>query len=98
MLHTEGIFAPDLADKCRDAVQESVVTLVRVVSRTVAEAQLSVDDVVSDVEAISPEKMFELCLQKQEACGTTFTAEQKKALIEAYDEILAVVRNEGVAA
>ena len=70
----------------------------RVVSRTVAEAQLSVDDVVSDVEAISPEKMFELCLQKQESCGTTFTAEQKKALIEAYDEILAVVRNEGVAA
>ena len=95
VLHTEGIFAPDLAAKCRDAVQESVVTLVRVVSRTVAEAQLSVDDVVSDVEAISPEKMFELYLQKQEACGTEFSDELKKELTDAYDEILAIVRNEG---
>lgn len=77
------------------AVQESVVTLVRVVSRTVAEAQLSVDDVVSDVEAISPEKMFELYLQKQEACGTEFSDELKKELTDAYDEILAIVRNEG---
>ena len=95
VLHTEGNFAPDLAAKCRDAVQESVVTLVRVVSRTVAEAQLSVDDVVSDVEAISPEKMFALCLQKQEACGTEFSEELKKELTDAYDEILAIVRNEG---
>ena len=95
VLHTEGNFAPDLAAKCRDAVQESVVTLVRVVSRTVAEAQLSVDDVVSDVEAISPEKMFELYLQKQEACGTEFSDELKKELTDAYDEILAIVRNEG---
>ena len=95
MLHTEGNFAPDLAAKCRDAVQESVVTLVRVVSRTVAEAQLSVDDVVSDVEAMWPEKMFGLYLQKQEACGTEFCDELKKELTDAYDEILAIVRNEG---
>ena len=70
-------------------------TLVRVVSLTVAAAQLSVDDVVSDVEAISPEKMFELCLQKQQACGTEFSEELKKELTDAYSEILAVVRKEG---
>ena len=67
----------------------------RVVSLTVAAAQLSVNDVVSDVEAISPKKMFELYLQKQEACGTEFSDELKKELTDAYDEILAIVRNEG---
>ena len=36
--------------------------------------------------------------QPHEAIALLDTAEQKKALIEAYDEILAVVRNEGVAA
>lgn len=76
-------------------MQNSTVTLVRVVSLTVAAAQLSVDDVVSDVEAISPEKMFELCLQKQQACGTEFSEELKKELTDAYSEILAVVRKEG---
>ena len=50
---------------------------------------------MSDVEAISPEKMFELYLQKQEACGTEFSDELKKELTDAYDEILAIVRNEG---
>ena len=95
VLHTEGTFAPDLAAKCRDIVQNSAVTLVRVVSLTVAAAQLSVNDVVSDVEPISPEKMFALCLQKQEACGTEFSEELKKELTDAYDEILAIVRNEG---
>lgn len=95
VLHTEGTFAPDLAAKCRDIVQNSTVTLVRVVSLTVAAAQLSFDDVVSDVEAISPEKMFELCLQKQQACGTEFSEELKKELTDAYSEILAVVRKEG---
>lgn len=95
MLHTEGTFAPDLAAKCRDIVQNSAVTLVRVVSLTVAAAQLSVNDVVSDVESISPEKMFALCLQKQEACGTEFSEELKKELTDAYDEILAIVRTEG---
>lgn len=95
VLHTEGTFAPDLAAKCREIVQNSSVTLVRVISQTVAKAQLSADDTVSDIEAISPEKMFELCLQKQQINGMELPEPLKKALTSAYDEILQTVRSSG---
>lgn len=72
VLHTEGTFAPDLAAKCRDIVQNSAVTLVRVVSLTVAAAQLSVNDVVSDVESISPEKCLRFACKNRKPAERNF--------------------------
>ena len=95
ILHTEGTFAPDLAAACRDQTQGTCVTLVRVVSQTIALAQLSLEDVVSEVDAITPEKMFELCLQKQESAGTVYDSDLKKQLTDAYGEILEIVRANG---
>ena len=90
--HTEGTFAPDLAVSCREIVSGSCVTLVRVVSRTVAQAQLSHDDVTDTVEAITPEAMFTLLLAKKEAAGEVFDDETKKELTAAYAEVLAQLR------
>ena len=95
ILHTEGTFAPDLAAACRDLTQGTCVTLVRVVSQTLARSQLSLDDIVSEVDAVTPEKMFELCLQKQESAGTVYDSDLKKQLTDAYGEILEIVRANG---
>lgn len=95
--HTEGTFAPALAAACRDLVQDSDVTLVRVVSQTVAAAQLSHDDVVDEVDSIAPEAMFDLLLQKKEKAGQTFDEAQKAQLKLAYAEILESVFNPGEA-
>ena len=69
--------------------------MVRVVSQTIALAQLSLEDVVSEVDAITPEKMFDICLQKQEAAGTVYDSNLKKQLTDAYGEILEIVRANG---
>ena len=94
VLHSSGTFAPDLAASCRELVQGSAVTLVRVVSLAVARAQLSLEDIVGDVEAVSPETMFELCLQKQLDNGLELTDTLKAQLTEAYNEILDEVRRQ----
>lgn len=94
VLHTEGTFAPDLAAACRDMTQNSAVTLIRVVSLPVAQAQLNSEDLIGDVESVTPESMFALCLQKQEAGGLELTDELKQRLIAAYNEILENVRQQ----
>lgn len=94
VLHTEGTFAPDLAAACRDLVEGSRVTLVRVVSLTVAQAQLSPEDLVGDIEAVTPEDMFELCLQKQQISGLELTDSLRRQLTDAYNEILTNIREQ----
>ena len=69
----------------------------RVVSQTVAAAQLSHDDVVDEVDSIAPEAMFDLLLQKKEKAGQTFDEAQKAQLKLAYAEILESVLNPGEA-
>lgn len=89
--HTEGVFAPDLANRCREIVRDGCVTLVRVVSRTVAAAMLNAGDVTDNIESVTPEKMFELRLTK-EAAASTLSPNLQQQLVEAHAEILENVR------
>lgn len=93
--HNEGIFAPDLASACRDLVQDSPVTLVRVISQALSLALLSPDENISDVEAVTPQEMFELFLRKQRENGLELDDALRTQLVEAHAEILNTLREAG---
>ncbi len=84
VVHTQGEFAPQLAQQCRDVLEGSPVELVRVINRAMLEAVITSSDDIADVQTLTPEQMFSVRLSK----GDCFSEETKKALTLAYEEIL----------
>lgn len=84
VVHTQGEFAPQLAQQCRDVLEGSPVELVRVINRAMLEATITSSDDIADVQTLTPEQMFSVRLAKDDS----FSEETKKALTLAYEEIL----------
>ncbi|MDO4938232.1 MAG: exonuclease SbcCD subunit D C-terminal domain-containing protein, partial [Sutterellaceae bacterium] len=82
--HSQGAFAPQLAQDCRDIAQGSKVQIVRVVSRAMIDARITSEDQITDVDALTPEEMFELRLSKE----VDLDDDAKTLLRNAHAEIL----------
>lgn len=77
--HSQGAFDPMLAQKCRDAVENSPVEIVRIVSRALINAQLTHEDNIADVDALTPEEMFDVRLSKEMELDEATKTELKNA-------------------
>lgn len=90
--HSQGAFAPQLAQDCRDIAQGSAVQIVRVVSRAVINAQITAQDRITDIDTLTPEEMFELRLSKESELDDA----AKSLLRNAHAEILHAYYNPDV--
>lgn len=83
-----GAADPGLAEACRTAVAGTSVQLVRVINQSLLSARITEEDHITDVEALTPEQMFELRLAKERDLDDN--ARQK--LRQAHELILAELR------
>ena len=90
VIHDEGAYAPHLAQACRNALGQSPVALVRIMSRAVVENRISAEDRISDVHTLTPEAMFELKLERT----PDLTDEDREGLRRAYAQVLFEIRND----
>ncbi len=90
VIHDEGAYAPHLAQVCRNALGQSPVALVRIMSRAVVENRISAEDRISDVHTLTPEAMFELKLERT----PDLTDEDREGLRRAYAQVLFEIRND----
>ena len=90
VIHDEGAYAPHLAQVCRNALGQSPVALVRIMSRAVVENRISAEDRISDVHTLTPEAMFELKLERT----PDLTDEDREGLRRAYAQVLFEIRTD----
>lgn len=85
----QGTSEPELAEACRIAVANSQVELVRVINQSVLAAHITEEDGITDVEALTPEQMFELRLAKEKDLDDDLRGK----LRQAHEQILAELRD-----